>query len=228
MKNKTSLSVVLILGFITVFILGCQLTSQATPAPTSPPEETFIPASAPTQEVTSTPAPKLDISSAVLKLEDFPAGFEELSPEELGMSTAEFASEGFQPEEVFVFINSQNFQMVFGFNFLLDDTLDRVSFDLGVSQPDVTLPAFVEGMGTENVSDQKVFDDIEDIGEKQIGMTMVATMEDIPMQVDVVMFRRDIIGGMVISMALEGQTPSTSIHELGRKLDQRIQETLKP
>jgi hypothetical protein len=151
----------------------------------------------------------------------------ELSMEELGMSATDFASENFQPENAFAFINSQNLQIIFDLNFLLDETLDRVSFDLGVSQPDITLPAFVEGMGTENVRDQKLLEDIEDIGEKQIGMTMIATMEDLPMQVDVLMFRRDIIGGMLISISLEEESPSISIHDLGSKMDQRIQETLQ-
>jgi hypothetical protein len=41
------------------------------------------------------------------------------------------------------------------------------------------------------------------------------------------MFRRDIIGAMVMSMSLEGQTPNISIHDLGRKLDQRILGTLQ-
>lgn len=233
MKNKTSPSlVVLILSLATVFILGCQLSSQAATVPTSaaqtsPPGVASTPESMPTETVAPTALANADISSAVLTLEDLPAGFEQLTMEELGMSEADFANEDFQPEDIFVFVNAQNFQMIFGFNFLLDNTLDRVSFDLGVSQPDVTLPAFVEGIGTENVRDQKVLEDIGDIGEQQIGMTMVAALESLSTQVDVLMFRRDIIGAMVMSMALEGQTPNIQVHDLGRKLDQHIQETLE-
>lgn len=117
--------------------------------------------------------------------------------------------------------------MVFGFNFLLLEKLDRASFDIGVSQPELTLPAFVGGMGSENVRDEKVLEGIEDIGEVQIGMLMVTTMQEIPAQVDVIMFRRDKIGAMIMSMVLEGKTPNIAIHDLGLKLDEQVQKTLK-
>jgi len=163
----------------------------------------------------------------VLTLDDLPPGFEEFNPEELGMSVEDLKDEAFSPEKVFVFVNMQKFQMVFGFNFLLTKKLDRVAFDAGVSNPEATIPAFVGGMGTENVRDEKVLEGLEDIGEKQIGMTMVATMESVPAQVDVLMFRRDVIGAMLISMTLEGETPNITLHELGLKLDQHIKETLQ-
>jgi hypothetical protein len=160
-------------------------------------------------------------------LEDLPPGFEEFTLDELGVSLEDFSSEEFQPENVFVFINTQKFQMIFGFNFLLSEKLDRAAFDIGVSQPEITLPALVEGMGSEKVRDEKLLEGIGDIGELQIGMTMVAMLEGMSTQVDVVMFRRDIIGAMVMSMTLEGQTPNISIHDLGRKLDQHVQDTLQ-
>ncbi len=143
------------------------------------------------------------------------------------MSSEDFSSEGFQPEDVFVLINTQNFQMVFGFNFLLTEKIDRASFDVGVSQPEITIPAFVGGIGSENVRDEKLLEGMEDIGEKQIGMSMVTSMEELSTQVEVVMFRRDIIGAMIMSMTLEGQDPNISIYDLGRKLDQNVQETLQ-
>lgn len=107
-----------------------------------------MPANPPTEEEPAAPAVKENISSAVPTLEDLPAGFEELTLEELGVTLDVFTNEDFQPENVFVFLNTQTFQMVFGFNFLLTSRLDRASFDIGVSQPDVTIPALVEGMGT--------------------------------------------------------------------------------
>jgi len=147
--------------------------------------------------------------------------------EDLGMSLDDFPEDSLQPENVFVFINSRNFQMIFGFNFLLTERMDRVAFDVGVSQPEITLPAFVSGIGSENVHDEKLLDGIDDIGERQIGMTMIANLEDIPTQVDVIMFRRDIIGEVVMSMVLEGQTPNVTIRELGLILDQHAQESLQ-
>lgn len=107
MKIKPSCPVMLILGLATIFILGCQIASQATPVPTSVADQVSTPASAPTQAATpALAASKLDISSAVLRLDDLPAGFEELTLEELGTSLEDFSSEGFQPESAFVFLNN--------------------------------------------------------------------------------------------------------------------------
>ena len=224
--NKKTQFTIIFLGLAAFITLGCQIASQV--LPTSTPAPTFTPASTLTPTLTPTPTPKPDISAAVLTLDDLPAGFEAFALEELGMSMADFGGEeSFQPENVFIFINSQNIQMIFGFNFLLTDKLDRVSFDAGVSQPEVIIPAFVSGMGTENVHDEKVLEGIDDIGGQQIGMTMIAELEGLSMQVDVLMFRRDIIGEMVMSMTMEGKKPNITIHDLGLRLDQKAQESLQ-
>lgn len=227
MKSKTKFATSILLGSALLITLGCQIASQTQSVPVSDPALTSAPAGSPAQTLPPTEISEMDISSAVLMLGDLPSGFEEINPEELGMSVDDFSNEDFKPEKVFMFVNSQDFQMVFGFNFLLTNGLDRVGFDMGMSQPELTLPAMVNGMGSENVRDEKLLEGFEDIGEKRIGMTMVANMEGIPVQVDVLMFRRDVVGAMVMSMTLEGQTPNITIHDLGLKLDQRVQENLQ-
>lgn len=225
MKNKTRFVTAILLSLVIFITLGCQLASQAFSTPM--PDFLSTPAGTPTLKPTLSPTPGPDISSAILRLDDLPSGFEEINLEEIGMTLDDFSNETFQPEEAFLFINMRNFQMVFGFNFLLIENLDRAAFDLGMSQPERTLPALVDGMGPENVQDEKILDGIEDIGDVQIGMTMLANMEDVPVQVDILMFRRDIIGAMLMSMVLEGHSPGITIHELGLKLDQHIQESLQ-
>jgi len=224
MKNKTHFATVIFLSLALFITLGCQIASAAVPSST--PAESSAPADPPTPTPTLTPAPELDISSAVLTLDDLPPGFEVLYPEDLGMSVDDFSDEDFQPEEVFIFINSQDFQMVIGFNFLLDNKVDRIAFDASVSQPEIALPAVVNGLGSEDFQDEKVLEGLDDIGEKQIGMTMITDMEGVPVQVDILMFRWETIGAMVISMALEGKSPNISLHELGLKLDQAFEESL--
>lgn len=224
MNNKTQFATAIILG-ITIFItLGCQIASQALSNPT--PAPTFTSVNTPTKIPTLTPTPIQDLSSAVLTLDDLPPGFEEYTFEELGISADDFSNEDFQPKDVFIFVNLQDFQIVFGFNSLLTGKIDRAAFDVGMLQPEMTLPALVNGMSPENVHDEKLLEGMEDIGEVQIGMTMIAKVEGMPAQVDVLMFRRNIIGAMVMSMVLEGQSPNITIHDLGLKLDQNIQETL--
>jgi len=227
MNNKTRFTTIIFLGLAIFISLGCQIASQAAPDPISAPTIAPTSSNPPTQEPTPTPIQELDISSAVLTLEDLPPGFEEFSPQDLGMSLEDFSDEAFQPAEVFIFINPQNFQMVFGFNFLLTKKIDRVAFDTGVSNPETTIPAIVSGMGSENIQDEQLLEGLEDIGEKQIGMTMVSNTEGMSTQVDVMMFRRDVVGAMLMSMIMEGGTPNITIHELGLKLDQNIKETLQ-
>jgi len=223
MKNKTHFATVTLLSLVLFITLGCQIASQAASTPEV--ESSSETGNSATQAPTSTQPPKVDISSAVLTLDDLPPGFEVLYPEDLGMSVDDFSDEDFQPEEVFVFINSQDFQMVIGFNFLLDNKLDRIAFDAGVSQPEITLPAMVNGMGSEDIQDEKVLEGLDDIGEKQIGMTMITDMEGVPVQVDILMFRREIIGAMLMSMVFDGDSPNITLHELGLKLDQHFEES---
>jgi len=45
--------------------------------------------------------------------------------------------------------------------------------------------------------------------------------------VNAVMFRRDNVGGLLISMTAEGQPENISLQELGELLDKHIQESLK-
>jgi hypothetical protein len=226
MKNTNRIAIILFLGIVIFISLGCQLTSQATSTPESEAASNSESDSSPQQAPTETQSPKVDISSAVLTLDDLPPGFEELNSDELGIVMDDFNDGELQPEEIFIFMNSQDFQMVFGFNFLLTKSFDRAAFDMGISQPEITLPAFIDGMGSENVQNEEILEGFDDVGEKQIGMTMVADMEGIPVQVDVLMFRRDVIGAMLMSMVLEGETPNIALHELGLQLDQRMHESM--
>lgn len=226
MKSKTGFATIIFLGMTLFVTLGCQLASQAISTPETVPVFTSTPNIPPTQTLPPTQTPEPDISSAVLTLDDLPPGFEEYSLEELGMTVDDFRDENFQPEDVFIFINSQDFQMIFGFNFLLTEKFERATFDIGMSQPEVTLPAIVNGMGSENVQNEKLLEGLEEIGEVQIGMTMTANLESVPAQVDVLMFRRNIVGAMLMSVVLEGQSPNVTIYDLGSKLDEKIQESL--
>ncbi len=226
MKTKTHLVTAILLSLILFITLGCQIASQAASTPEA--ESSSETVNSVTQAPTSTQPPKVDISSAVLTLDDLPSGFEILYPEDLGMSVDDFSDEDFQPEEVFIFINSQDFQMVIGFNFLLNDKVDRIAFDAGVSQPKLTLPAMVNGMGSEDIQDEKVLEGLDDVGEKQIGMTMITDIEGVPIQVDILMFRREVIGAMLMSMVIEGESPNITLYDLGLKLDQHFEESFNP
>jgi len=165
-----------------------------------------------------------DISAAKISLSELPAGFEELSPDELGMNEA---SIGMEPEASFAFVNTRHLQMIFGVDFFVVKQIDRVNLDITLNQPEIGLKQMVSAIGTENVHDEKILTGLEDVGDVQVGMTMVADIEDIPMKVDMLVFRRGIVGAILVSMTMEGQDPNISLHDLGKLFDQHIQEALQ-
>lgn len=222
MNSRPRTTLVLLPGLLALLALNCQVTAQliATPTPTL----TATPTSTPTLTPTASPTPRPDLSAYVLELEDFPPGFEELTLEELGLTMDDFNNEGFEPEQVFVFVNPRQFQMVIGFNFLLTDRLNRISFDAVASDPELFLPAFVSGVGPENVSEVKVMTGMEDIGEMQIGIRMLAETEGIALNVETLIFRRDILGALLMSMNMQGRVPNVPLADLGQALDRRFLE----
>jgi hypothetical protein len=231
MKNKNRLTIELAFMLMIFATLGCGVTSQLFPTPTpvftSTPTITPSPTTTPTQTPTITPTPLPNISMAKVFLHELPTGFEELPSDEFSGDPVPVGEGAWQPEEAFVFVNAKKFQMIIGMNFFVVDQMDRVGFDIAVNQPDMVLKEIVNGIGTENVRDEKILDDLQDVGDEQVAMTMVADMNGIPARVEIVLFRRDIIGGMILSMTMEGQTPNISLHDLGVLFDQNIQKTLK-
>lgn len=231
MKHTVRSTHMLILVLAIFFSLACGAASQAVatsaPVEKAAPTAAVEPTAAPTEAATEAPVALADISGARIFLSDLPEGFEELPSEDLNEGGQVPGEDGIQPGLIFGFVNPGDFQMVVGMNFLLTGGLDQLGFGLVLSQQEAMLKEFVSAMGTNNVRDEKVLEGFEDIGESQVAMTMFADVEGIPMQVDVIMLQRDAIGGMVLSMNMEGKTPGISLHELGTAFDKHIQETLE-
>jgi hypothetical protein len=136
------------------------------------------------------------------------------------------SEEGFQPEVVFAYVNPEQFQMIFGMNFLLVNPVDRLGFKFALGQPELTLKEFAGAMGSANIRHEKILEGMKDVGDARIAMTMLSDVEDMPMQVNVAMFQRDVVGGMVMSMTMEGQPENISFQEVARLFDQHIQDSL--
>ena len=230
MNHKNQLLPVIALILVILVSLGCEATSQivATQTPTITLTSTLTPSptSTPTLTPTQTPTPPPDISGARILLEDLPAGFEELTPEEFGMNVSDLSNDEFQPEDIFIYLNSRNFQLVLGFNILLTDRLDRIGFDTFLNTPEMMAESFLSGMGSEDVRNQKVLEGMDEIGDERIAMGMETDVEGIAMTMNILMLRRDIVGGMIVTMYLAGKDPSISIKDLGLLFDKNIQNTL--
>ena len=57
-------------------------------------------------------------------------------------------------------------------------------------------------------------------------MTMLADLQEVPMRVNAVMFRRGVVGGLLLSMTIEGKPEDISFQELAEWFDQHVQESL--
>lgn len=113
-----------------------------------------------------------------------------------------------------------------GFNFFLTDKINRIGFDTSLNNPEIVMGAFLGGMGTDTVRNQEILEGMEDIGENQVAMAMETDLESIAMSIDILIIRRGIVGGMIITMYLEGKKPNIPIRELGLSFDKNIQSTL--
>ena len=171
------------------------------------------------------PAKLPDLATARIPVYDLPNGFEELSTEEFD-TTFPVAGQEYEPQAVFAYVNGSEFQMVLGMNFLLTEVLERTGFDLALSQPELILKEIASQMEGDNVRKEEVTKVLDGVGETQVAMTMVVDLEGLPMRVNIGMFRRDMVGGMIMSMTMLGQPESISLRELGQLFDKRIQRSL--
>jgi hypothetical protein len=162
----------------------------------------------------------------VLTLEDLPSGFEAIPIDEFGLAKEDLSSDEFTVEGIFAFFEAERFEVVMGFTTLILTRLEQAGFDVSLRQPDSLMESFIEGMGATEVLEREELAHLNDIGDASTGLTLVAEIADIPMRMDVTIFRRDIVGAFVLVMYLEGDDPIVTLDEIANKLDDRIVEVL--
>lgn len=180
------------------------------------------------------PDPAADLSSLVLTLQDLPPGFTEM-PSDYVASLRNKLSQGpeFKAASIFAYqkIDSKllELQLLIGFTFQLSDPTLQAAFDQGIGEG-IFAKAFTQGL-----NDDKELQftppatlTLEDkIGEVSAGWRSQGKVENIPMNVDLALFRRGQIGVVMATIYLDGTKPTITISEAGRKFDSRMME-LKP
>jgi hypothetical protein len=116
----------------------------------------------------------------------------------------------------------EQFEIVMGFTTLLSNKLEQAGFDAGLRDPELLSESFIGGMGATNILDQQELV-LEDLGDEAAGLSIVADMAGVPMQVDVAVFRKDQLGAFVMMMYMEDQEVSIAIEEVARKLANKIE-----
>jgi hypothetical protein len=180
------------------------------------------------------PDPAADLSSLVLTLQDLPPGFTEMSSDYVA-SLRNQLSQGadFKPASIFAYqkIDSKllELQLLIGFTFQLSDPTLQATFDQGIGGG-IFAKAFTQGL---NGNKEMQFTPpatltLQDkIGEVSAGWRSQGKVENIPMNVDLALFRRGQIGVVIATIYLDGTKPTITISEAGRKFDSRMIE-LKP
>lgn len=195
---------------------------------TASPTNTPTPTASPTNTPTVTPAPLSDLSDAVLTLQDFPSGFEEIPPAAFGFTKEDLSQEGFTVESLFAFLEAEHFEFVMGFTTLLPTELEQAGFDVALRQPDFLLESLIVGMGAVDILEQKELPGLDDIADASVGLTVAIDAGGFPMRMDLVAFRRDVAGAFVLVMYVDGEVPIVPIGDVARKFDERIVEVLSP
>jgi len=180
------------------------------------------------------PDPTADLSSLVLTLQDLPPGFTEMSSDYVA-SLRNKLSQGpdFKPASIFAYqkIDSKvlELQLLIGFTVQLSDSTLQAMFDRA-SGEGIFAKAFSQGLNDNKelqFTPPATLTLQDKIGEVSAGWRSQGKVENIPMNVDLALFRRGQIGVVMATIYLDGTKPTITISEAGRKFDSRMME-LRP
>ena len=188
-------------------------------------------ASSKTQLADISPAVAADLSNVVLTLQDLPPGFTEASS--LASLKNLFQNSGFKPASLFAYqkIDSKLFELQFliGFTVQLSDPIQQARFDQAIGERSFA-KAVSQGLNRNKESQfapPAALTLQDKIGEVSAGWRSQGKIENIPMNVDLALFRRGQIGVFMATLYLDGTKPTITISEAARKFDSRMME-LKP
>ncbi|MEG3840882.1 hypothetical protein [Microcoleus sp. herbarium14] len=180
------------------------------------------------------PAPAGDLSNLVLTLQDLPPGFTEMSSDDVANFRNQLSqSPDFKPASFFAYqkVDRNLFQLQFliGFTVQLSDPIQQATFDRAIGEGSAA-KAFSQGFSRNKESPftpPAVLTLPDKIGEVSAGWRSQGKIENIPMNVDMTLFRRGKIGVFMTTIYLDGTKPTITISSAARKFDSRMME-LKP
>jgi len=217
----------LVVIVLALAVMSCSLPGRVTaPTATEAPADSGL--QSPTEAPVVTEAPETDAQPAdyagvALTAQDLPAGFEELSDEDLedmGISPDTFAdafAESLSKAEVqdfSAFLNVSDFEVIFDFVLAPVTLIERASFDLLLNDPTKAAESFEEGAG---VPIEVV--PMETVGDSSVLFTFTQASSGITLRVDVVISRRGEAVLITLVMYMDGQTPLVSAHDAAVILD---------
>ncbi len=201
----------------------------------------------PVQAVPSVDTPK-EPSSPVLEkkaptqittltLQDLPSGYKELPPElkeaiatQLEPFKQLIAKENLPLNNFFAFIDPKKMEVVMGFTGMLANQTQQTQFDAALQQ--VQKPEFekeIKKLQQKLPSDQQVqllayktLPEANKLADNSTGFSLGAKVQDLPVNFDVIGFRRSNFGSFTTIMYLTEKQPSISVKDIVAKLDGRF------
>ncbi|NER36331.1 MAG: hypothetical protein F6J93_20510 [Oscillatoria sp. SIO1A7] len=167
-----------------------------------------------------------DFSQVILTNRDLPAGFQAMPPTDMEKLRQDLNQDDFKVESLFAFADQNNFEVVMGITTSINSEQDRAEFDEALNKPEVLQALLTQGLGETRVLEKEPLEALDNIGEAVGGTSLKVNLENIPARLDIVAFRRDIIGAFVFVMYLDGDTPALSIADVARQLDVRAEGVL--
>lgn len=195
---------------------------------------TWTPTISPTPiPLTSTPRPTPSVtpdwSAWTLMLDDLPEGFEEIPQEEINLTAYEilFGSEA-EFATVFGFIYRPGIaddpDTVTGYTVYLPTGDQRFAFSLGLDQIELLLDSIIESLNVEEVFDREELTRVGEIGDASVGLSIFARIDNIDWQIQMVIFRSDEAGAVVMVRYQDDNSPLMKVEDAAAALNHHIIE----
>jgi hypothetical protein len=192
-------------------------TRTPTPTFTLTPTVTLTPT--PTDTPTITPTPTPDLLKVGLTLKDLPDGFESLPDQQLKSMEQSFPA----GSAAFGYTWQLKGVSVAGIVIPYPDRIQQLSFDESIPATiDVTASLLGQGGTSTKLKG------IDDIGDARGGVSTVVKITSIALQADILVFRRNAIGIVLMVMNAKGDIPPVQIADLARTIDERIIAAFPP
>ena len=173
----------------------------------------------------------LPVSCAALTEEGLPDGFDILPIDELDMTIDDFSmlfsGYGGEAHDYFGFISGDSpstFEMIYGVFIYPLSSSGKVSLNMELSDPDTVISDFAGSMswGTEGAIDVEFIPELNNIGEKSIGIRAFLDSDGTPMVLDSLMFRTDDIFAVLYVAWFEGYEPVIPSNEVADIIEEKL------
>jgi hypothetical protein len=162
-------------------------------------------------------------ANVTLRLEDLPRGFTAMPPAELAKLKEDLSQEQIDVENVFAFVAQEQFQLIMGITTRLETAQQQAQFDELLRDPEKLKSLLTENLQDTNEPAQAL-NNINNIGDVAAGVSLRVDLDRLLARLEILVFRKNQMGALVFVLYRDGQRSLYPIAEVGRKLDQRIQE----